>query len=259
MKRAQHNKNYRVNILFITALFMIPILSTIFSINIAIGCIKTITDSLVASATFNYYQQENYVPENDNILEQGYELENTVLKEEEEIDPYELSFSERNTSITVNRHTDLGYNNILITAEEMNKIIDYWDSKTKNGTKFTGYGQAFLDIAEATGLNPIYILAHAGVESAWGKSNMAITKNNYFGIHAYDSNPDLALTMGDSVIEGLYNGAKWIAEKYYQQGQDTLHEMIYGPKRYASAADAWINEIVSIMGTSYRVLYNNKI
>lgn len=254
MKRTKHYVDY----IYMTLLTILPIVAIILSTYITIDGIKIFKESLTSQLEIDLQskKEESIEP----IFGDGFEIQNTVLliEEEEEIDPYELSFAERNDIISVNSHTNLGYDNILITAEEMNDIIDYWDSQS-GGTAFTGYGSAFISIAEDTGLNPIYIFAHAAVESAWGKSSMAVNKNNYFGIHAYDSNPDLALTMGNSIFEGIYNGAAWIARNYYNEGQDTLHLMIYGPKQYASAADAWINQIVSIMNTSYGVLYNNKI
>ena len=253
MKHTKHYADYICMIL----LTVLPIVAIVLSTYIATDAIKTLTESLTSQIEIQL--QSNKTDETvEPIFGDRFEIQNTVLLIEEEIDPYDLSFAERNDQIIVTSHTNLGYDNILITTEEMNDIIDYWDSQS-GGTAFTGYGSAFIEIAEDTGLNPIYIFAHAAVESAWGKSNMAVNKNNYFGIHAYDSNPDLALDMGDSVFEGIYNGASWIARNYYNEGQDTLHLMIYGPKQYASAADAWISQIVSIMNTSYRVLYNNNI
>lgn len=255
MKEAHTKRNNIVDIIYIIALTILPIISIVVSGYITIEGIKTFSESLTSQLEIE--MQSNKTEETiEPVFGEGFEVKDTVLHvEEEELDPYELSFAERNDTIAVTSHTNLGYDNILITADEMNDIIDYWDRQT-GGTMFTGYGAAFIEIAEETGLNPVYILAHAATESAWGKSKMAVNKNNYFGIHAYDSNPDLALDMGNSVFEGIYNGADWIARNYYNEGQNTLHLMIYGPKQYASAADAWISQIVSIMNTSYRVLYN---
>ena len=57
--------------------------------------------------------------------------------------------------------------------------------------------------------------------------------------------------MGDTMEDGIINGAIWIKENFYEykDGQTTLHDMIhkYNNHFYASAGDAWINQIISIM------------
>lgn len=143
-----------------------------------------------------------------------------------------------------------------LDEDDMNKIIDSWDVHVKNGTPFKNKGRAFIEASRETGLNPIYILAHAAWESNWGKSYLAKNRSNYFGISAFDSDPDKAYAMGDSVDEGIIQGAKWIKKEYYDNGCTTLDGMIYNNTRgaYASDQSKWISGIVSIANSSYRVL-----
>jgi peptidoglycan hydrolase CwlO-like protein len=61
-----------------------------------------------------------------------------------------------------------------------------------SGTAFAGLGAAFIDAGRRNGVNPLYLVAHAIEESAFGNSQIARGKNNLFGIAAYDSNPDAA-------------------------------------------------------------------
>ena len=151
--------------------------------------------------------------------------------------------------ISIDRYTDLG-NKVNISEDDMNKIIKYW----KADSPFNGKGHVFIRASKETGLDPIYLLAHAAVESGWGESKIAIQNNNYFGIAAYDNNPSHAYEMGSNLDEGIVNGAKWIKKEYYSNGLTTLNAMIYGGKMYASAKDKWINGIQSIMRQSYKVL-----
>lgn len=144
--------------------------------------------------------------------------------------------------------------NTSITAEDMNRIIDFWNAHVKGGTPFRGKGEAFMQASTESGLDPVYILAHAAWESGWGKSYIAVEKHNYFGIAAYDRSPyESAYTMGDCVDKGIVEGAKWIKSNYYDQGYTNLNAMI-NLGNYASDKAHWIKGIISIMKTSYSII-----
>jgi LysM repeat protein len=61
-------------------------------------------------------------------------------------------------------------------------------SKVRGSSGFTDF-QAFVDLENKYGINSLFALAHAAVESAWGTSEIATSKNNLFGFDAYDSAP----------------------------------------------------------------------
>ena len=125
--------------------------------------------------------------------------------------------------------------------------IDTFIKKSNAKSPFTG--KAINKAAKASGLNPRYILAHAAVESAWGLSNYGKKYHNYFGIGAFDSNPDNAVNYGNSGMEsGLIEGAKWIRENYYNAGQTTVYTMRYnnGKHQYCTST-TWVDTIASIM------------
>ena len=144
---------------------------------------------------------------------------------------------------------DLGqYSNISV--EVMDRIIDYYDAKC-GGSRFKGKGYVFVKAAQETGLNPVYLFAHAACESAYGNSYLARTRNNFFGINAVDSNPGRADVMGDSIDEGIINGAHWIKSNFYDHGYKTLQQM--HDAGYASSAD-WSNEIQSIANGGLAVI-----
>lgn len=147
--------------------------------------------------------------------------------------------------------TDLGVSDIM-TVDRMNRIIDYWISRNgATDSPFIGRGEAFIKASQESGLDPIFIFALSAHESDFGRTRIARDKFNYMGIGAFDSTPYTSATqLSDNVEGGLIAGAKWVADRYYNQGQNTLYEMIYGAKLYSTSRDAWINGINSIMKVS---------
>lgn len=148
----------------------------------------------------------------------------------------------------INAYTNLAHNT-RITSEQMNAIINYWEVNHVGNTPFSGKGEAFIRAAEESGLDPVYLLAHAALESAWGNSYLGRTRHNYFGIAAFDSDPNAAYHMGDSVDNGIIEGAKWIRINFYNHGCTNLQTMI-DIGNYASAKDHWINGILHIWSVS---------
>ena len=65
--------------------------------------------------------------------------------------------------------------------------------------------------------------------------------------------------MGETFYDGIVNGGIWIHKNFYEYGEKNLHDMIYGngvkpKKQYCSTGDSWINSIIYIMNTSYKML-----
>lgn len=148
------------------------------------------------------------------------------------------------------RRTDLG-SNVELSAKDMDRIIDKWSDHMKNGTRFKGKGATFVEAAKETGLNPIYLMAHAALESSWGNSDMARDRHNYYGINAVDTNPNRADRMGDSIDEGIIAGAHWIKSNFYDHGYRTLEEM----QRANYATDpSWEGNIEKIADASTQML-----
>ena len=148
-----------------------------------------------------------------------------------------------------------------VTGEEIDNFLrGYCDPSSP----FIGNGALIVEIGNITGMDPVYIMAHGGVESAWGSSQYARERGNYFGIGAYDNNPDNAFTMassnGDFHPDGLLAGVQWIKENYYDNGQTSLY-------LFNHAADGWHNyrtsdfsPEVSIMNSCYDSIsgYDNR-
>nr|DAZ23507.1 MAG TPA: Endolysin [Caudoviricetes sp.] len=117
-----------------------------------------------------------------------------------------------------------------IPVAKLNQIL------SDKGT-LSGKGQAFSDGCKAYGVNEVYLIAHAFLESNYGRSNFASGTYgiyNYFGIGAFDSNTSNAITFArnqgwttpESAIKG---GAKFVGRSYFDVGQNTLYRMRWNP------------------------------
>lgn len=147
---------------------------------------------------------------------------------------------------------DLGFNLGSLSAGQLNN----WIRATSPGSPFNGQGNVFMEAQKQSGLDARYILAHAALESAWGKSSIAKKYNNYFGIGAFDNDPNNAKNFSNSgLASGIINGAKWIAKNYYNSSykQTTLYKMRNnnGVHQYATDPN-WHNKIANIMKGSER-------
>lgn len=153
------------------------------------------------------------------------------------------------TNSDVTKH-DLGKRLQGITATQINN----WIRAKAPNSPFNGQGQVFIEAQKQSGLDARYILAHAALESAWGTSRIGRQYHNYFGINAYDSNPDNAKKSSNRSLQaGVINGAVWIKEHYYNRGQKTLYAMNHDRNGHNYASDkAWGDKIANIMKSSER-------
>lgn len=147
---------------------------------------------------------------------------------------------------------DLGFNLGGLSASQLNN----WIRATSPSSPFNGQGNVFMEAQKQSGLDARYILAHAALESGWGKSSIAKKYNNYFGIGAFDNDPNNAKNFSNSgLASGIINGAKWIAKNYYNSSykQTTLYKMRNnnGVHQYATDPN-WHNKIANIMKGSER-------
>lgn len=70
-----------------------------------------------------------------------------------------------------------------ITADGINHFLQ------SNGSPLTGLGQSYMDAQQWYGVDANYLVSHSILETGWGKSPIALAKNNLFGYGAYDANP----------------------------------------------------------------------
>lgn len=190
--------------------------------------------------------QENHAAE-EKLLKQLEELNERTREIKMLQEKHRSALKAAKEGLSIYSDLDAG-KKISLNADDMNRIIDGWTSHLKEDSVLRGHGEAFIIASRQTGLDPIYLLAHAIIESGSGTSYLARTRNNFFGINAVDSNPDLAYNMGDGVDQGIITGAYWIKNNFYDNGYTSLYEMAMGG--YATNP-RWASDIVSV--------YNNAI
>lgn len=116
------------------------------------------------------------------------------------------------------------------------------------GTGLAGLGRAFASAEARTGVNSLFMVAHAAVESAWGRSNIAITKRNLFGIAAFDSDPGAAYSFKSKAASIAYY-AEWLKKQYLTKGGDwfegtSIHAIFI---HYSSSHDVEARLVARIM------------
>lgn len=118
-----------------------------------------------------------------------------------------------------------------IPVSKLNQIL-------KGKGTLSGQGQAFADGCKKYNINEIYLISHAFLESGYGTSNFASGRYgayNYFGIGAYDSNPNYAMTLAKSYgwttpAKAIIGGARFVRKGYIDNGQQTLYRMRWNPQ-----------------------------
>ncbi|WP_339213229.1 N-acetylglucosaminidase [Ornithinibacillus sp. FSL M8-0202] len=150
-------------------------------------------------------------------------------------------------------------NNFLYDEKEIFQFVDLSKPSGVTATvlndylrgkgDFDGQGQAFIDAGVINGVNDLYLVSHAMLETGFGTSSLArglkyngVTVYNFFGIEAYDSCP-VECGAKKAYIEGwttpykaIVGGAKFIGESYIKGNnkantvQNTLYKMRWNPE-----------------------------
>lgn len=202
----------------------------------------------------------------------------------EYLDPDNFSFGEQ--SFYQFAVLSDGYSH-AVSASQINSFIASVP-KGANGM-LAGQGQTFIDAAEQYGVNEVYLLAHAILESGWGTSELANgyrysggtidgtyypagTYYNFYGIGAYDDTPlsggrKLAIINGwNSPEKAITGAARWIAKYYINDQpnpQNTLYKMKWdiqnamapinpNPWHQYATSRTWAVGIAAVMSDCYR-------
>ncbi|HFG0265913.1 TPA: glucosaminidase domain-containing protein [Staphylococcus aureus] len=150
--------------------------------------------------------------------------------------------------------------------QPQNISIDKINQFLKGKGVLENQGAAFNKAAQMYGINEVYLISHALLETGNGTSQLAkgadvvnnkvVTNSNtkyhnVFGIAAYDNDPlregiKYAKQAGwDTVSKAIVGGAKFIGNSYVKAGQNTLYKMRWNPAhpgthQYATDVD-WAN------------------
>ncbi|MCG9801438.1 glucosaminidase domain-containing protein [Staphylococcus argenteus] len=147
------------------------------------------------------------------------------------------------------------YQNVSVSA--LNKIL-------KGKGTLNNQGKAFAEACKKHNINEIYLIAHAFLESGYGTSYFANGKDgvyNYFGIGAYDNNPNYAMTFArnkgwTTPAKAIMGGASFVRKDYIDKGQNTLYRIRWNPKnpathQYATAIE-WCQHQASTIAKLYK-------
>ena len=132
------------------------------------------------------------------------------------------------------------------TAAELDKVYSLMNI---NGSRLAGKGAVFKEAEKRYQVNALYLMAHSALESAWGRSQIAKDKNNFFGIAAYDTTPYDSAKSFDNVDKGILGAAKWIRENYIDEGRTHLGNKSSGMNVLYASDPYWGEKIASIMMT----------
>ena len=135
---------------------------------------------------------------------------------------------------------------------------------------FKEMGEYFIKAGHENGINELYLISHAMLETGNGTSQLArgvkyngVTVYNVYGIGAYDHDPinlgaKRAYEEGWTTLEkAIIGGAQFIGNNYIKAGQSTLYEMRWNPmsmNNYKKASHQYATDI----GWASKQVYNLK-
>jgi hypothetical protein len=142
--------------------------------------------------------------------------------------------------------TDLKESKSPLSAHLINEYL-----KHKPGL-MQGIGEVVIAAAQKYRINPTYIVAHAILESDWGKSPIAMRKNNLFGYGADDNDPMGGALPFDSVPDCVDFVMGKVAVNYldprgkYFVEAPCLGTKSYGMNVYYASDPDWGEKIAAI-------------
>ena len=113
---------------------------------------------------------------------------------------------QKNLTLSVNSDLRVASN---VTSEEIDKMLE--------GTKLHGLGSALVEAEQKYGVNALYMMGLACLESGFGNSAFAQKRNNLYGWNAVDSNPNNASTFKNKKEATLYVASK-LQSNYLTEG-----------------------------------------
>lgn len=148
-------------------------------------------------------------------------------------------------------YSDRDFDDIInkrkVTEADMNYLIDHI-AKIHPDSVLIGKGLAFIKASNATGLDPIFLLSLVGIESGWGTNKTHLNLCNLYSIGMFGDGSRKGEDMGDSIEEGIIEGAKFIYKEYYKNGQTTVYSMNHKKDHsYCDGDSSWETQIVSEM------------
>lgn len=134
-----------------------------------------------------------------------------------------------------------------LSEDRLNHILE--------NTGLKGLGHAFSVAEEAYGINSIFLISLASLESAYGNSRIAQDKNNLFGYNANDSNPYHDATHFATKEDAVYFVAEKLRKNYLSpNGIHFNGYTLEGVNVRYCTSPLWANKIKVIMQKYYQKL-----
>ena len=130
-----------------------------------------------------------------------------------------------------------------LSAEELDKALA--------GTGLDGLGHAFQAMEERWGVNALFGIAVAAHESAWGTSYLAKSRNNLFGIAAYDGNEGAAYGF-ETRNACIDHWGEMIKEVYFDRG----YTNIYAVNSIYASDKSWSTKVQATMASMRHKILN---
>ncbi len=117
---------------------------------------------------------------------------------------------------------------------------------------FNNLGGSFIQAQQTWGMNALYLMAHAALESAWGTSKIAKDKNNLFGFMAYDDDPYGHAATFRSMHESILYCGAYIRRSYLSEGGRWFRAPnLEGMNYYYASDQMWAVKIARAMQNIY--------
>jgi len=155
-------------------------------------------------------------------------------------------------------HDDINFKTLDLTTPS-NLTIEQLEFALNSvpNNKLVGLGEFYIQAEKEFGINALFLVSLSALESGWGRSGLAIYKNNLFGFNANDRNPYGDAKRFESKEKCILYVAEYIKEHYLTEGGKyhsgfTLKDV---NKRYASSS-TWDDKIASIMNRFHGTINN---
>ncbi len=111
-----------------------------------------------------------------------------------------------------------------------------------------GTGEAITAAEHETGVNGLVLAAIAYLESGGGSSQIAVEKNNLFGLGAFDANPYSHALAFENKKESVYFAADLLSRKYLSREGRYYHgDDLHAVGRFYASDPQWTNKVSRTM------------
>ncbi|HHY74228.1 MAG TPA: S-layer protein [Bacillus bacterium] len=120
---------------------------------------------------------------------------------------------------------DQYFNNLPLLSETSYSAteLDRFIASQSPNSPLIGLGAVFKEAERETGVNALYLLAHAIHESSWGTSKIATEKYNLYGIRAIDADAYNSAMEFASFEDCILYAAKYVRDNYLTPGERSFY------------------------------------